>query len=331
MNKFLSLRRIHTASLLIQRNGHPCREAAAGGMTADTPFYLASVSKLYTHAILFRLLDAGQLRHDTRLTDILAPDITRHFPHAAHITVRHLLDHTSGLPNHETDRDSAGHTLLDDLLRRDRRIAFADILARQAQLPARIPGGRKAHYADLNALLLGKMAEAVTGQDADALLHEHICQPLALAHTRWAREDDTAAPIRNGDAIIACRQYLASQGYPGGIIAPNRELMHFARAFFAGRLFRTEHLHASPFLPIQHYPLCYGNGMMQLTLAKLVSWFFGGAREIRGHSGISGSFAFYCPEKDTIVTGTLNQLRLRPYPLIFRAIHKYHKNSDFLP
>lgn len=325
MTNLLHHKHIREATLLVHHQDALCLEASKGSMTSETPFYLASVSKLYTHAIIFRLLDNGQLQYDTRLADCLPESTTRYFPHAERITLRHLLDHTSGLPNHETDRDAKGNTLLDELLQHDRSVSFAEILARQAQLPACEPGGNKARYADLNALLLGKMAESATGKSAQTLLHEFICQPLALAHTHWVQDNENTAPIYNGQAILSCQQYLSGQSYPGGIIASNRELMRFTRAFFAGTLFSPEHIRAPDFRPIQFYPLQYGSGMMRLTLAKPVAWFFG-IHEIRGHSGITGSFAFYCPEKEILATGSVNQLRYRPYTLICRAIRQCTKH-----
>lgn len=75
----------------------------------------------------------------------------------------------------------------------------------------------------------------------------------------------------------------------------------------------------------------YDNGMMQLTVASLLTSFFGGACEIRGHcglTGLTGSFAFYCPQKDVFITGTVNQLKYRPYAATFRAIAACDKKAE---
>lgn len=158
---------------------------------------------------------------------------------------------------------------------------------RQSQL-----GGDKAYYADINAMLLGKIAEIVTGKAAEQLLGEYICQPLGLTYTHWARGDEAIAPIYNGKTVVSCLQYLSSQSYQGGIVTTNHELMRFMRAFFGGEVFDRSHITQPTFRPIQFRPLRYGNGMMQLKIAALVALFFGGIRELRGHGGITGSFAF---------------------------------------
>lgn len=190
-----------------------------------------------------------------------------------------------------------------------------------AELPTRSNlGGNKAYYADVNAMLLGKIAETVSDKTDEELLAEYICQPLNLLQTHWATGDEALAPIYKGKEIIDCQQYLASQFYQGGIVTSNRELMCFIRAFFRGELFSSSHISHPIFRPIQFRPLKYGSGMMQLTMGRIMSLFFSGVREIIGHSGITGSFAFYCPDKDIFVTGTFNQLKKQPYPTIFRAI-----------
>ena len=84
------------------------------------------------------------------------------------------------------DRQANGKVLIDDLYKADRRVAFEEALGILAELPARsCLDGDKAYYADINAMLLGKMAETVTGQTAEELLEHIICQPLQLSQTYW--------------------------------------------------------------------------------------------------------------------------------------------------
>lgn len=320
MTKFLQNKAIHEGTLLVQRAGALCIEESKGQMTAETPFAIASVSKLYTYALLFQLLDAGQLTYQTTLVQALPSDITRQLPQSDQITIQHLVDHTSGLANHEMDRQPDGTVLMNEVLQQDRPVPFDEALAIVARLPTVAPPGQKAYYADINAALLGMIAETLTGMSAQQLLAERVCRPLGLTQTHWADGDEAVAPIYHGVSAVICRQYLASQVYQGGIIATNRELMRFAQAFFGGELFDRSHIAQPAFRPIQFRPLRYGSGMMQLRIAPLVAPLFGGVREMRGHSGLTGSFAFYCPQNDVIVTGTTNQLKFRPYAMLARAI-----------
>ena len=113
----------------------------------------------------------------------------------------------------------------------------------------------------------------MTGQTAEQLLEHLICQPLQLSQTHWATGHEKLAPLYNGQQTIAFQAYLSSQVYQGGIVATNRELMTFIRAFFTGRLFAKSHIQQPTFRPIQFRPLKYGSGMMQLTISSFMSLF----------------------------------------------------------
>ncbi|OSI11941.1 serine hydrolase domain-containing protein [Neisseria canis] len=327
MAHFLKNHAVHDASLLVCRGGITCIEESKGSMTSDSPFAVASISKLYTHALIFQLIDRSGLSYGTKLTDILPHNITRYLPRAGQVSIRHLIDQNSGFPNYEQDCQPGGTVLINEIFRHDRRMELEEALEILSRLPPKSkPGGQKAYYADINAMLLGKIAEVITGKSAKQLLTDSICQPLDLKQTHWADGSEEIAPIYNGARIIACRQYLASQVYQGGIVATNAELMRFTQAFFGGKLFNASHIDSPTFRAIQFFPLKYGSGMMQLTVAPLVAYFFRGVREIRGHSGVTGSFAFYCPQKEVFVTGTVNQLKYKPYATIFRSIAACDKN-----
>lgn len=327
MTNFLKNKAIHDATLLVYRGGAKCIDESKGRMTNDSPFAIASVSKLYTHALIFQLIDGGALAYETKLTDVLPRDITKHLPQVEDVTIRHLVDQNTGFPNYEMDRQPNGKVLMNEIFQHDRRVEFEEVLEIVSRLlPKSKQGGQRAYYADVNAILLGKAAEIITGKSAKQLLADHICLPLDLVRTHWADGSEKIAPIFNGAHVVVCQQYLASQVYQGGIIATNSELMRFTRAFFGGKLFSPSHIARPTFRPIQFRPLKYGSGMMQLTVASLVAYFLGGVREICGHSGITGSFAFYCSQKDVFVTGTVNQFKYKPYATIFRLIAACDKN-----
>ena len=321
MTVFLKNKNIHHATLLAFQGNRQFLAENKGDLTIDTPIAIASISKLYTDTIVFQLLDQGKLTYSTQLTEVLPKDLTDRLPHAELVTVRHLIDQTSGFPNYETDRQTNGKILMDSILEEDRRVEWDEALGILSTLSSKSSlGGKRAYYADVNAMLLGKIAEAVTGKSPESLLDGAVCQPLNLQQTHWATGYESFAPIYKGQDIVKCQQYLASQFYQGGIVTSNRELMRFIRAFFGGELFSLTHISNPTFRPIQFHPLKYGSGMMQLSMNPILSIFFAGAHEIRGHSGITGSFAFYCPDKDIFVTGTVNQLSKHPYPMIFRVI-----------
>lgn len=69
MKNLLKNNAIHDATLLAYRRGAVCIDESKGEMDQDSPFPLASISKLYTHTLIFRLIDRGALAHAAILTE----------------------------------------------------------------------------------------------------------------------------------------------------------------------------------------------------------------------------------------------------------------------
>lgn len=160
-------------------------DAEAGrANTLDTRFGMASGSKMFTAVAIMQLVERGEIS----LTDSVArllPEIAR-LPGANEITVRHLLNHTSGIGDYW---DAAYET------------AWADITTLNAMIPhivrnwgAPAPGGEFS-YSNTNYALLGLIVERKSGRDFYAYVQEHIFAPVGMSHTGY--------PIRGGDAASA--------------------------------------------------------------------------------------------------------------------------------
>ncbi len=154
----------------------------------QTPFGIGSTTKSVTALAVMQLVEAGMVDLDAPVQHYLPWFQTADRVTSAHITVRHLLNQTSGLPL------GAGWAALADL---DARPGAAE---RQARALAAIrphgPPGAKFEYSNLNYNLLGLVIEAVAGQSYAAYLEDHIFGPLGMAHSHSsrvaARHDDMA-------------------------------------------------------------------------------------------------------------------------------------------
>jgi len=143
---------------------------------AYTNFRLASLTKQFTAMAIMLLVHDGKLRYDESLTDIF-PD----FPeYGKAITIRHLLNHTSGLQDYEelmprTDPDASGQPIqiLDsgvfDLLTAQKRTKFT-------------PGSQWA-YSNSGYVLLGLIVEKVSKSPFPVFLHTRIFAPLNMTGT----------------------------------------------------------------------------------------------------------------------------------------------------
>ncbi|MBP1766487.1 MAG: beta-lactamase [Candidatus Aminicenantes bacterium] len=143
---------------------------------ARTNFRLASVSKQFTAAAVMLLVRDGRIRYEDRLTDIF-PD----FPgYGRAITIRHLLNHTSGLPDYE------------DLMPPvDPSLPVAEVQIKDGGVLELLKGrqsgkfapGTKWAYSNSGYVLLGLIVEKASGRRFSAFLHDRIFAPLKMTAT----------------------------------------------------------------------------------------------------------------------------------------------------
>jgi CubicO group peptidase (beta-lactamase class C family) len=174
---------IFSGAVVIAREGKPVFAQAYGYAdyeqkirnTLETPFLLASMTKLFTGLAIGQLVEQGKLSYDDPLSKFL-PD----FPDAESarkIRIEHLLSHTSGLALAIGDRssDSVGADALD---RRTTVKAMVDGFERK---PLAFEPGTKYDYSNTGYVLLGRVIEIVTGQDYYDYMQKHVFERAGAA------------------------------------------------------------------------------------------------------------------------------------------------------
>lgn len=123
------------------------------GMTRHTPFYIASITKLCTHAIIYQLVDKGLQSLGCPIAQLLEANVWQGLrqikgqDETAKITVTMLLDQSSGLADYETDKLSDGSVIMEQLKKDDFALDDAQTLKLTRQLQAKFePGTDKAYY-----------------------------------------------------------------------------------------------------------------------------------------------------------------------------------------
>ncbi|GHE90710.1 serine hydrolase [Amycolatopsis deserti] len=163
-------------------------------------FRVASQTKTFTAATVLQLVDEGAVELDAPIERYLPGVVTGNGYDGTLITVRQLLNHTSGIPENQTapspDAGPDGVYSLLELVR--------DGLSRP---PVFAPGGGF-QYSNTNYQILGLLIEAVTGQPAEDAITARIITPLGLTGTYFpaAGDHNVAAP--------------ALHGYEGGRLGP---------------------------------------------------------------------------------------------------------------
>ena len=283
-------------------------KGSAGAATPDTRFPIASITKMYTAALIMQLVDERHVTLDQTVQsllpgiDLTGLHVVRGVDYGPALTVRQLLHQTSGLADYyESD-------LAHDLKQgKDRSYDLGDVLQMTKALPPpAAPESGRSHYSDTNYQLLGAVLEAVTGLSYDQALQDRICEPLGLKHTGVLQGADIGMPLYHKDRRLDVPLILKSMTSDGGIISTIDELLVFQRAFMDGRLFTPESAAQMRQWNRLFFPIQYGYGLMQI---KLPLWMtlFRATPELIGHSGASGSFAFYVPDTATYILGSFNQ------------------------
>lgn len=288
-------------------------------------FFIASTTKLYTTAIIFQLIDEQKLGIDDPVIRVLGAETMRGLhiingkDHAAGITVRHLLSHSSGLADYFEQKQTDGQTLAGPLLENhDRGWNFDDILQwnRERLKPLFAPGtSRKAHYSDTNYQLLGKVVEKVTGESFGKNLSTRILTLLQLKNTYLFTQQtsdhyDSIAVMRSGSKMLHIPKAMASFGCDGGIVSTTSDGITFLKAFLNAKLFSDYWQKEWADWRRIFFPLQYGIGVMRFQLPRIFT-LFRKTPEFIGHSGASGAFLFYAPAIDTFFSGTVNQVKKR--------------------
>jgi CubicO group peptidase (beta-lactamase class C family) len=144
-------------------------DGAGAPITRSTPFLWGSVSKPVAATLTIALAETGAVQLDSRVVDYLPAFRMRSRTSSDHITIRQLLDHTSGIP---TSME------LTDRFHRDRRPA--DVLPELADVSAVSEPGAAFHYSSVNYLVLTAVIEAVTAQPYSEVLSDRVLQPAGM-------------------------------------------------------------------------------------------------------------------------------------------------------
>lgn len=323
-------------------------------MQPGTPFHYASVTKLYTATAVMRLWEQNRLELDAAISAYLPPKVTGGLhrldgvDRSAAITVRHLLSHTSGLPDYFLGTPAGQTSFAVRIEEGDFAYTLDDVLARVRRLTPHFPpqdpsaARQRARYSDTNFQLLGAIVAEVTGQTFQRAVEEQILEPLDLDDTWFAghprgKQPRAPAVMWSGDTVLDRPQAMASMAPEGGLIGTAADALVFMRALLTGVLFERKDTLARmqarwnrfglprdrTAIMAPGWPIEYGLGIKRYRLPRLLN---AGRRSptFIGHTGASGSWLFWCPEHDLYLAGTVDQTTAAavPYRLLPTLVHR---------
>jgi D-alanyl-D-alanine carboxypeptidase len=250
---------------------------------------IASVAKAFSGAVAFSLVEEGRLSLDTTIGERL-PDL----PTAWHpVTLRQLLNHTSGVPDYTEDPDFAAFFSADP----QAQIPPRQLLDFVADEPLGFAPGSTYRYSNSDNIILALMAEAATATPYETLLATHVYAPLGMSDTSLPSASPLPEPFIHGYDVTpgAPPEDISTAISPsgawasGGIVSTPADLNRFVRGYVGGELFsKNERVQQFQFRPGESHPPGPGDNTAGLALFKYRT----DCGTVFGHTG---SFPGYTP------------------------------------
>jgi len=314
--KLVNSKSIHECTMHIENaNGDFNWNMGYGGRTIDSPMFLASVTKLFTTTCILNLKIQGKLAFEDNLSKYFSSEIIKgvHIykgvDYSNDLTVGNLLFQNTGFP----DVFSVGKYPLHKKMVYEDFTATLEDYVKIAKDNKKLfaPGSvGKAHYSDLNFEMMGKIIEKLENSSLHEAFKKYVFDPLELKNTYLPENEKDFIPnVYYKNIKMKCYKTIRSIPASGGGISTSNDTMKFLKAFFGGKLFEKGIFNElRKFATIQYgYPLAqYGGGFMRLNISG-IGTMFKCKGEMIGHIGMTGTYAYYYPEKDLYFVGDYNQ------------------------
>jgi len=309
-HKATSTKDIYEAVILAEsKKGDFSVDFGHGGRDINSPMFTASVGKLFVTTCIMILEGRGKLSLD----DLISKYITKPAL-SSKLTISHLLFQTSGIPDWLAGGRDKKVFVEGDLL-----LSFEEKLASIKDDKSHFNIGEKTHYSDTNFCILGKVIENITEKPLATVCDEWIFKPLGLSKTYLpTSKDNFVTNIYHKENSLHRPNAMISASGSGDGMTTARELMVFLKAFFGGTFFPKSNfkdLTKYGKLQITMGGAWYGGGFMRIPLGVARTLFMGKG-ELLGHTGATGSFAFYYPHKDLFFVGDFNQAARPGLPIM---------------
>jgi D-alanyl-D-alanine carboxypeptidase len=281
-------------------------------LTPDTLFSVGSISKTFVAALTGRLAARGTISLDDPLAKYVPT-----FHDAASITLRQLLNHTSGVQDIFEIKGFSDAILAN----RTRAWTTEEVLAKVGSARYAFAPGKGYRYSNTDYVLLGAAIEQATGQPIAALIRSEFLEPLGLTHTFLQTEEEApgakahgywapaSAPVdQSAGTMLPFTAEATAAGPAGAYVSTATDLARWGDALYNGNVLDQATLAAmadisqtqgfkAPYTPV-HW--LYGLGMEETSLAGQTAWGH------RGHLDGFWSAMWYLPASHVTIVVIAN-------------------------
>ncbi len=273
-------------------------------LTPDHLFYLQSIAKTYMAVAILRLKEEKKLQLDEPIRKYLDYPWLSHLEGIEKVTIRMLLNHTSGLPEYSTDPLLVSRILHDPLA----VLSPEEMLSYIGTRPMDFEPGSRYSYRNTNYELLSLIADRITG-DHQAYIRKQILDKLGLEHTHILDRDnyqsipgiveaywDVLMESKPVNVTGMQRANVASMKGDDGMVASTRDAVDFLIGLASGKLLKSRTLEEmQQWVTNDAGEPVYGLGVTRYDLDVTYGI---------GHSGGgigAGCVLMYLPELDAVV------------------------------
>ncbi len=299
-------------------------------MRPDDKFRCGSIMKPFISVVTLQLVEEGRFSLDDPMPAVLPESVTARFADSDQITVRMLLNHTSGIADFVTE------AVVAEIFANPTKVweddEWLDIAA--AQEPYFAPGEGWT-YSNTDYILLGLVIEQATGRSWREEVRQRVIEPLNLENTLLPEPGDRSIPGNHargyhdmgGEFVDLTGVDPSMAGAAGGhaLVSTTTDLARFLEAVLAGELFQNDET-LDEMLTLVDKPegveadpggwaVGYGLGMMKYVLP--------GGIEILGHEGGTAgyvAFTWYLPAQGITISGAMNHIESIMTQVLFPAL-----------
>ncbi|MDT0607966.1 serine hydrolase domain-containing protein [Croceitalea rosinachiae] len=291
-------------------------------ITPEHLFYLQSVSKTYMAVVILQLYEKGKLQLDDPITKYVNNEWLVSIKGADQITIKMLLNHTSGLPEYSTDP-----ILVSKIIQEPKRVFdVSEMLSHIKDKPLEFKPGSNYNYRNTNYGMLSLIADKVTG-DHVGYMKRSIFKKLDLDATvylsKYNRENNLNIVDAYWDILLEGfpvnitklqRSNVSSMKGDDGIVASTKDAVLFLKGLVSGKLLKPKTLELmQEFVLNDEGKKQYGLGIQYYDLDVTYAL---------GHSGGgvgAGCVLLYLPELDSIVFMATNFNTMMESPIRKKA------------
>jgi D-alanyl-D-alanine carboxypeptidase len=293
----------------------------------DQPMHFASIGKTFTSTLISILYEKGMINFNDPINSYLDGEIIdqlhiyKEADYSNKILIRHLLNHTSGLPDYYSDKNKAKIRGIDLMISNPEHFwsPTETIIWSKENLKPKFPPGEGFHYSDTNYQLLGLIIEKITGLALHEAYLQFIFEPLGMKNSSLALHaqpmEETILPMTDiyyKKLNLANAKSISMSWASGGVVSTTEDMLLFIKALNNNVLIKEETFGKMKDWAKMASSIRYGYGLMNFKFKGMPETY-----TIWGNSGSTGAIMYYCPAFDTYVIGSFNKLNYQVPPILF--------------